>query len=99
VSNCKLLRLKITQLPLIVTRKVDQTVNQIGINKQNLKGQIMSGWIVFLIIALVLGIIVSNIILLKQTAKMKVPDHVLKSIAERKLAEKTEAENKKPTNK
>lgn len=59
----------------------------------------MNGWLIFLIIALVLGIIVSNIILLKQTAKMKVPDHVLKSIAERKLAEKMEAENEKPTEK
>ncbi|CUS49229.1 MAG: Protein of unknown function (DUF2897) [Idiomarinaceae bacterium HL-53] len=34
----------------------------------------MSGWAVFLIIALVLGIIVSNILLVKYTANMKMPD-------------------------
>lgn len=34
----------------------------------------MSGWAVFLIIALVLGVIVSNIMLVKYTANMKMPD-------------------------
>ena len=33
----------------------------------------MSGWAIFAIISLVLGIIVSNIMLLKHTANMKLP--------------------------
>lgn len=57
----------------------------------------MNGWWVFLIIALVLGIIISNLLLLKHSAKMKVPDHILKSIAQKKREEKQQAENKKPT--
>lgn len=56
----------------------------------------MSGWTLFFIISLVLGVIVSNILLLKQTAKHKVPEHILKAIAERKKAEELASENEKP---
>lgn len=62
----------------------------------------MNGWMLFLLIAFVLGIIISNILLLKHSAKMKLPDSVLKSIKEKKQAEEIEQkekENKKPTNK
>ena len=52
------------------------------------------GWIIFIIL-LVLGIIVSNILLLKQTANMKIPQHVIKAVKERQQKE-LEAENKKP---
>ena len=55
----------------------------------------MNGWLIFLVISLVLGIIVSNLMLLKQSAKMKIPDHILKSIKEKKLAEQLENEDKK----
>ncbi|MEI6897697.1 MAG: DUF2897 family protein [Psychromonas sp.] len=54
----------------------------------------MNGWLVFLIISLVLGIIVSNLLLLKQSAKIKIPDSVLKAIKEKKLAEKVAQEVK-----
>lgn len=57
----------------------------------------MSGWMIFFIISLVLGIIVSNLLLLKQSAKNKIPDHILKSIADKRKAEELAAENKKPT--
>lgn len=57
----------------------------------------MNGWLIFLIIALVLGIIVSNLMLLKQSAKIKIPESVLKEISEKKQAEKLKEENKKPT--
>lgn len=57
----------------------------------------MSGWAIFFIISLVLGVIVSNLLLLKQTAKHKIPDHILKSIAEKKKEEELASENKKPT--
>ncbi|GLS92359.1 hypothetical protein GCM10007916_34300 [Psychromonas marina] len=60
----------------------------------------MNGWMLFLVIAFVLGIIVSNILLLKHSAKMKLPDSVLKSIEEKKQAEalaKKKQETKKPT--
>ncbi|WP_022941481.1 DUF2897 family protein [Psychromonas hadalis] len=57
----------------------------------------MNGWGVFLIIALVLGIIISNLMLLKQSAKIKIPERILKEIAEKKQAEKLKQENKKPT--
>ena len=52
------------------------------------------GWIIFIIL-LVLGIIVSNILLLKQTANMKIPQHVIKAVKERQQKE-LEVENKKP---
>lgn len=58
----------------------------------------MNGWIVFLIMTLLLGIIVSNLLLLKQSEKMKLPDSVLKAIKERKEAKKLkEQQIKKPT--
>ncbi|TEW52909.1 DUF2897 family protein [Psychromonas algicola] len=52
------------------------------------------GWVIFIIV-LVLGIIVSNILLLKQSANMKVPEHILKAVKERQQKE-LEEENKKP---
>jgi hypothetical protein len=60
----------------------------------------MNGWLLFLVITLVLGIIVSNLLLLKHSAKMKLPDRVLKAIEEKKEAERIaqqESNNKKPT--
>ncbi|PKF61018.1 DUF2897 domain-containing protein [Psychromonas sp. psych-6C06] len=54
----------------------------------------MNGWLIFLIISLVLGIIISNLLLLKQSAKIKIPESVLKSIAERKEAENESREEK-----
>ena len=58
----------------------------------------MNGWMLFLLIALVMGIILGNILLLKHSAKMKLPDSVLKAIEEKKEAERlAEEENKKPT--
>lgn len=61
----------------------------------------MNGWALFLLIALVLGIIVSNIMLLKHTANTKLPADVIRAIAERKMKEKLQKENKakKPTDK
>jgi hypothetical protein len=47
----------------------------------------MSGWTVFFIILFVLGIIFSNLLLLKQTAKTKVPDHIIKKVAQRREKE------------
>mgnify|MGYP001214747419 CR=1 FL=1 len=55
----------------------------------------MSSWALFLLITFVLGIVVSNIMLLKHSAKMKLPKEVMQAIEERK---KKEAE-KKPTEK
>ena len=52
------------------------------------------GWVIFIIL-LVLGIIVSNILLLKKTANMKIPQHVIKAVKERQQKE-LEEENKKP---
>ena len=62
----------------------------------------MNGWLIFLIIAIVLGVILSNLLLLKQSAKHKIPDHIIKAVAARRLAEEQEAEKlnvqkKKPT--
>ena len=64
----------------------------------------MSGWTVFFIISIVLGIIVSNLLLLKQTAKTKIPDHIIKKVAERRkkeeeIEEQIQNAQKKPTNK
>lgn len=47
------------------------------------------GWVIFIIV-LVLGIIVSNIILLKQSANMKIPDSVVKAMQEKKDREEAE---------
>jgi len=70
-------------------------------NKHRNKEINMNGWMVFLIIALVMGVIVSNLLLLKQSAKMKIPESVLKSIATKKqaeqLAKNTAVNKKKPT--
>ena len=55
------------------------------------------GWVIFIIV-LVLGIILSNILLLKQSAKMKIPDSVVKAIHEkneREVREQLEQEEKK----
>ncbi|WP_298941057.1 DUF2897 family protein [uncultured Psychromonas sp.] len=55
------------------------------------------GWVIFIIV-LVLGIILSNILLLKQSAKMKIPDNVVKAIHEkneREAREQLEQEEKK----
>jgi len=57
----------------------------------------MNGWLIFLIISLVLGVIVSNLLLLRDSAKNKIPEHILKSIAEKKIAEELEVGKKKPT--
>lgn len=43
----------------------------------------MNGWVIAIIIILILGIIISNLMLLKQTANMKLPESVLRSIKER----------------
>lgn len=58
------------------------------------------GWVIFIIV-LVLGIIVSNLLLLKKTAKTKIPDKVLDAIREKKekaLREElaTKQRNEKP---
>jgi uncharacterized membrane-anchored protein YhcB (DUF1043 family) len=53
----------------------------------------MNGWWVAVIIALVLGVIVGNLLLLKQTAKFKVPKEVIEAVKKRK--EKEAQENKK----
>lgn len=60
-------------------------------------GVVMSGWSIFFIISLVLGIIVSNLLLLKNSAKNKIPDEILKAIADKKAKQKIEQQNKKPT--
>lgn len=54
----------------------------------------MNGWLIFLIISLVLGVILSNLLLLKQSAKHKIPDHIIKAVAARKEAEELEAQKK-----
>lgn len=60
----------------------------------------MNGWAVALIIIFILGIIIANIMLLKQTANMKVPESVLRAIQERKeLQEEEEQEKEKPKDK
>jgi len=55
----------------------------------------MNGWALFLLIAVVLGIIVGNLLLLKQSAHMELPATVKQAIAKRKAAEALEKENKK----
>ncbi len=57
----------------------------------------MNGWAVTLLIALVLGVIVSNLMLLKHTAKMKVPQEILDVIQKKKeKAIQEEKQKKKP---
>ena len=58
----------------------------------------MNGWAVALIIIFILGIIIANLMLLKQTANMKIPESVLRAIQERKekvLQEELEKEKPK----
>ena len=43
----------------------------------------MSGWPLFLLIAFVLGIVISNIMLLKHSAIMKLPEDVIRLIEEK----------------
>ncbi|MFQ3176372.1 MAG: putative membrane protein affecting hemolysin expression [Psychromonas sp.] len=57
----------------------------------------MNGWAVALIIIFILGIIISNLLLLKKTANMKVPEAVLRAIKERE--KKALQEGKKPKDK
>jgi len=64
----------------------------------------MNGWLIFLIIALVLGIILSNLLLLKQSAKLEIPADVIKAMKKRKQAEQLQKQQdqdkqdeKKPT--
>jgi hypothetical protein len=47
----------------------------------------MNGWWVAFIIALVLGVIVSNLMLLKYSAKFKVPKEVIDAVNKRKSKE------------
>lgn len=47
------------------------------------------GWVIFIIV-LVLAIIVSNIILLKQSANMKIPDSVVEAMQKKKDREEAE---------
>jgi competence protein ComGC len=49
------------------------------------------GWVIFIVV-IVLGIIISNILLLKQSANMKLPDSVVKAIEEKKAMERLEEE-------
>jgi hypothetical protein len=49
------------------------------------------GWVIFIVV-FVLGIIISNILLLKQSANMKLPDSVVKAIEEKKAMERLEEE-------
>lgn len=56
----------------------------------------MSGWWVAAIIALVLGVIVSNLMLLKHTAKFKVSQDVIDAVKKRREKEKQQGK-KKPT--
>jgi len=60
----------------------------------------MNGWAVALIIIFILGIIIANLMLLKQTANMKVPEAVLRAIQEKKeKALQEELEKEKPKDK
>jgi len=59
----------------------------------------MNGWAVALIIALVLGVIVSNLMLLKNTANMKVPEEILRAIKDRKAKALEEEKKTKKNNK
>ncbi|MFT6987109.1 MAG: cellobiose-specific phosphotransferase system component IIC, partial [Psychromonas sp.] len=44
----------------------------------------MNSWALFLLIAAILGIVVGNIMLLKHSANMKLPEEVKQAIAKRK---------------
>ena len=48
-----------------------------------------TGWVIFIIV-LILGVIVSNILLLKQSANMKIPDSVVEAMQKKKDREEAE---------
>ena len=54
------------------------------------------GWVIFIIV-LVLGIVLSNILLLKKSANMEVPDSVKQAIKEKNEREALEKEEEKKT--
>jgi competence protein ComGC len=56
------------------------------------------GWVIFIVV-IVLGIIISNILLLKQSANMKLPDSVVKAIEEKKAMERLEEEQQNTNSK
>lgn len=53
-----------------------------------------TGWVIFIVV-IVLGVILSNILLLKQSANMKLPDSVKKAIKDKKEKEKEALEQQK----
>ncbi|HEY5714891.1 MAG TPA: DUF2897 family protein [Psychromonas sp.] len=59
----------------------------------------MNGWAVALLIILVLGVLVSNLMLLKHTAKMKVPKEILDAIQKKKDKALQKKKEKKPKDK
>lgn len=60
----------------------------------------MSSWALFLLITFVLGIVISNILLLKHSAKMKLPKNVMRAIEEKnRKASLEKMEQKKQTKK
>jgi len=52
-----------------------------------------TGWVIFIIV-FALGIILGNLLLLRKSAQMKVPESVIKAVKERQRKEQ-EAENNK----
>jgi len=52
-----------------------------------------TGWVIFIVV-IVLGVILSNILLLKQSANMKLPDSVKKAIKDKKEKEALEQQKK-----
>ena len=57
----------------------------------------MSGWALFLLITFVLGIVISNILLLKHSANMKLPENVTRILEEKKMQaalKKTDSDKK-----
>jgi hypothetical protein len=59
----------------------------------------MSGWIILLLMALLLGTIISNVMLLIKSGSMKLPAKVEEAIAERKRQAAVEQELKKDNHK
>jgi len=56
----------------------------------------MSSWALFLLITFVLAIALSSIMLLKHSAKMKLPDHIGHVIAQKKKQQE-QKKTEKPT--
>ncbi|WP_354625723.1 DUF2897 family protein [Psychromonas sp. MME2] len=54
----------------------------------------MSTWSLLLLIMLILGVIVGNLMLLKHSANMKLPDNVIKSIKEREKKKRMDESDK-----